>query len=133
MGDRRVWVPGPPRDAADPVPPSQLGGEDVALATARVRAGGWAIVSQAWPRSSNCTSVSSFTLPSPHPCALRVAALSTNVGWSPGTIVINADDFARAWGSQDTSAYSCSLHRGVSPTVVRHEARLALGHVRGLT
>ncbi len=49
------------------------------------------------------------------PKTFRVAALSTNLGWAPGSIIINAADYARAWGSQDASAYSVLLKPGVSP------------------
>ncbi len=38
------------------------------------------------------------------PISLRVAAISTNMGWPPGALVLNADDYARAWGSDDVSA-----------------------------
>ena len=58
-----------------------------------------------------------FMLPSPRPTVLRVAALSTNVGWPPGAIILNAEDYARAWGGAEISAYGIALRPGVSPQV----------------
>jgi putative ABC transport system permease protein len=48
----------------------------------------------------------------------RVAALSTNIGWAPGAIVMNAGDYARAWGSEDASAYGVRIARNASTTRV---------------
>lgn len=131
IGDRRVWVIAPPRDAVKPLPESQLDERDIALATTRFRKGGWVVVSQAVADQLHLHAGSSFTLPSPDPTSFRVAALSTNVGWSPGAMVLNADDYARAWGSQEPSAYSLIVAPGLQATVQR-EARQALGPNTGL-
>ena len=40
---------------------------------------------------------------------MRVAALSTNIGWAPGAIVMNATDYAQASASEDASAYNVLL------------------------
>jgi putative ABC transport system permease protein len=63
----------------------------------------------------------------------RVAALSTNIGWAPGAIVMNAGDYARAWGSEDASAYGIRLARNVSPGRAVREIERALGPSSGLT
>ena len=42
----------------------------------------------------------------------RVAALITNLGWPPGAIILNPEDYARAWGSTDPSAYNVVLASG---------------------
>jgi putative ABC transport system permease protein len=131
IGDRRVWVIAPPRDTLKPLPESQLEEQDIPLATARFRQGGWAILSHAVARQLHVRVGSSFTLPSPDPMSFRVAALSTNVGWSPGAIVLNADDYARAWGSNEPSAYSLIVAPG-SLQSVREEARRALDPNTGL-
>lgn len=74
-----------------------------------------------------------FTLPAPRPTVLRVAALSTNLGWAPGAIVMNSSDYARAWASGEVSAYRITLRGGVSPEAGRREIQLALGAESGLT
>jgi putative ABC transport system permease protein len=126
-GDRHLWVLGPPRDVTRPVPPSQVARGDVSRATARLREGGWAVVSRAVASEHRLTVGKAFTLPSPVPTRLRVAALSTNLGWPPGAILLNADDYARAWGSSVPSAYQLVLRPGARPGLVEVEARRALG------
>ena len=39
--------------------------------------------------------------PEPVPTTVRVAALSTNIGWAPGAMTMSASDYAQAWGSTD--------------------------------
>jgi putative ABC transport system permease protein len=73
-----------------------------------------------------------FTLPAAQPTRLRVAALSTNLGWPPGAIIMNADDYARAWGSRDPSAYQLELAPHASASTVAHQARQAIGPDSGL-
>jgi putative ABC transport system permease protein len=132
VGDRRVWVLAPPRSSVRPVPPSQLVSGDLARATARIREHGWAVVSQAIAREHQLRIGRSFTLPAPRPTRFRVAALSTNIGWPPGAIIINADDYARAWASSEASAYNIALDPGVSPAAGRLEVERALGPRSGL-
>jgi putative ABC transport system permease protein len=130
--DRRAWVIAPPRESSPLLPASQIVEGDVRQATARVRAGGWAVLTRAIAEEHHLHIGSSFTLPTPQPTPLRLAALSTNIGWAPGAIVMNASDFARAWGSQDASAYNVLLDPGVSPARVRQEIERALGPRTGL-
>ncbi len=131
-GDRRVWVLAPPRGAAHPVPPTQLVRGSLQQATAALRGGGWAVVSQALAAAHQLRLGERFVLPAPRPTVFRVAALSTNLGWPPGAILLNAEDYARAWGSADASALQIRLDRGASPGVVRAEIQRALGPDTGL-
>jgi putative ABC transport system permease protein len=130
--DRRIWVIAPPRESSPLLPASQIVEGDVRQATARVRAGGWAVLTQAIAEEHHLHIGSPFTLPTPAPRTLRVAALSTNIGWAPGAIVMNASDYARAWGSQDASAYNVLLDPGVSAAQARREIEQALGPRTGL-
>lgn len=131
-GDRRVWVIAPPREAEHPIPPSQLVEGNLALATARFRADGWAVVSQVIAAEHHLHIGQAFILPAPWPTAFRVAALSTNVGWPPGAIILNADDYARAWGSTDPSAYNIATASSVPPEDARREIQRGLGPASGL-
>jgi putative ABC transport system permease protein len=131
-GERRIWVIAPPRAAVPLLPSSQIVAGDVRQATARVRAGGWAVLSQAIAEEHHLYIGSVFTPPSPDPISFRVAALATNIGWAPGAIVMNASDYARAWGSSDASAYNILLGPGVSPARARREIERALGPRSGL-
>jgi putative ABC transport system permease protein len=131
-GERRVWVIAPPREAAPLVPPSQLLEGDVRLASERVRGGGWAVLSQALVREHHLHVGQAFVLPAPRASVLRLAAVSTNIGWAPGAIVMNAEDFARAWESEEPSAYNVLLAPGVAPAQGKHELEAALGPGSGL-
>jgi putative ABC transport system permease protein len=133
IGDRRAWVIAPPSSSPAPVPSSQLLKGSLALANARLRAGGWAVISQAIANERHLRIGDSFTLPSPLPTVFRVAALSTNVGWPPGAVILNSADYARAWGSSEASAYNIALRPGVSPARGAVEVRRALGSNSGLT
>ncbi len=127
IGDRRAWVIAPPADVAQPLPPDQLVQGDAAVAVSRFHAGGWVILSRAIASQRDLRVGDAFLLPSPHPTVLRVAALSTNFGWPPGAIVLNAEDYARAWGNSDPSALEVDLRPGVSPVLAASEVRGALG------
>ncbi len=131
-GDRRIWVMAPPSAAKPLVPPSQLVEGSVTQADARLRAGGWAVVSLAVADEHHLKVGDALALPSPNPTAFRVAAISTNIGWAPGAVIVNAEDYARAWGSPDASAFQLLAKPGVSPATLMHEARAALGSQTGL-
>ncbi len=131
-GSRRVWVLAPPSTAAHPIPPSQLEGGGLELASTRVREGGWAVVSKVLADEEHLRIGERFTLPTPNPTSFRVAALTTNLGWPPGAIVLSSGDYVRAWGSADPSAYNVMLAPGASPETVRSEVRRALAGTPGL-
>jgi putative ABC transport system permease protein len=131
-GDRRVWVIAPPAQATPLIPPRQLLEGNLALASARLRAGGWVVLSKALAAARGLHIGQAFTLPSPDPTRFRVAALSTNIGWAPGAIVMNADDYARAWGSDDASAFNVLLASGVTQARGHTEIQAALGAHTGL-
>ncbi|HTW43537.1 MAG TPA: FtsX-like permease family protein [Solirubrobacteraceae bacterium] len=132
-GPRRTWVIAPPSEAAPLVPPSQLLQGTLARATTQVRDGGWAVLSQALADEHDLHLGQQFTLPAPRPVALRLAGISTNIGWAPGAIVMNAADYARAWESPQPSAYNVLLRPGASAAGVAREVERALGPRSGLT
>jgi len=131
-GQRRTWVIAPPADSSPLLPPSQIVQGDLATATGRVRAGGWVVLSQALAAEHHLHIGQAFTLPAPNPTLLRLAALSTNIGWAPGAIVMNSADYARAWETPYASAYNILLARNRTPTQVASEIRRALGVNTGL-
>jgi putative ABC transport system permease protein len=126
VGDHRAWVLAPPRGIARPVPPSQIREGSAALATARLRAGGWVVLSETIAEAQAVGVGDRVTLPSPRPTALRVAAVSTNLGWSPGAILLNADDYARAWNTHAASALQIDLAPGASPPAVKRAVQRTL-------
>jgi putative ABC transport system permease protein len=132
IGDRRIWVYGSPVGSRRPIPRGQMLAGSTARATRLLREGGWAVVSAALARQLRLHVGDRFVLPSPLPLPLRVSALSTNMGWPPGAIVVNADDYARAWGSDDVSALNATLAPTTSATEGRRLLRRALGPASGL-
>ncbi|MGA9315811.1 MAG: FtsX-like permease family protein, partial [Solirubrobacteraceae bacterium] len=99
----------------------------------RLKEHGWVALSQALADENHLRVGEAFTLPSPRPETFRVAALTTNLGWPPGAIVLNSQDYATAWASTDPSAYEIHTTPGVAPGTVRREAQAALGPNTGLT
>jgi putative ABC transport system permease protein len=132
IGDRRVWVIAPPRESTPLLPASQIVEGNVAQAEAEVRGGGWVVVSQAIANEHHLHIGDSFALPTPVPTTFRVAAIGTNIGWAPGAIIVNASDYASAWGSTDASAYNVLLAPGTSELQARREIEKALGPETGL-
>jgi putative ABC transport system permease protein len=133
IGERRIWVIAPPAEATPLLPATQIVEGNVARATAEVRAGGWAVISQAIAGEHHLHIGDAFALPTPVPTTLRVAALSTNIGWAPGAIIMSASQYASAWGSTDASAYNVLLAHGFPPTQARAEIAKALGPGSGFT
>lgn len=124
--DRRLWVLAPPRSDPEPVIASQIIGASSSETDRRLRGQGWVVLSRAVAEEHHLHVGQTFTLPSPRPLEMRVAALSTNLGWSSGALVLNADDYARAWGSTDPSAYQLQLTPGASPAAVAGAAARVL-------
>lgn len=131
-GDRRLWVIAPPRATAHPIASSQIASGDIAQVTAELRKPGWIVISQALATEHHLRIGQRFVLPSPRPTVFRVAALSTNLGWPPGAIVLNAQSYASAWGSEDPSAYQIALTPGASVVRVSRAVRQAIGPSTGL-
>jgi putative ABC transport system permease protein len=130
--ERRTWVIAPPVGAAPLIPPSQLVQGNLRLADARLRAGGWAVLSEALAAEHHLRIGQAFALPAPRPSSFRLAAISTNIGWAPGAIVISAADYARAWEGEAPSAFNVLLSPGTSPAQGRRRIEAALGPRSGL-
>ena len=125
-GRRRVLVIAPPLQTRQLLPAGQLLGGDAQRVQALVRGGGWIVLSRAIAEEHDLRAGQSVTLPTPDPTKMRIAALSTNIGWEPGTIVMSAPTYAQAWGSTDASAYAIGLAPGISPGGGAREIRRAL-------
>ncbi len=132
-GERKVWVIAPPVQGVPLLAPSQILEGSLGEATARVRGGGWLVLSQALASEHHLHIGSRVTLPTPVPTSFRVAALSTNIGWAPGAITMSAAGYAEAWGSTDASAYNVLLDPGVTDARAAGEITRALGPASGLS
>lgn len=132
LGERRLWVIAPPKQSARPIPAGQLTEGNISITNNRLRAGGWAVLSEAVAHELHLHIGDSFTLPAPHPTRFRLAGLSTNGGWPPGAAVINSEDYARAWGSNAASALNIEVAPERTPEEARTEIVAALGPSSGL-
>lgn len=124
-GDRRIWVIAPASSIEHPIPATQLLSGTLDTATAHVRSsGGWAVLSQRIVAEQHLHLGEPFTLPSPRPATLRLAGVSSNLGWPPGTIIMNATNYAQAWGSLAPTAYQIQTAASTRPAeeglLVRH-------------
>jgi putative ABC transport system permease protein len=132
VGDRRVWVVAPSREDPRPLLPSQLHQGDLRLANERLHRHGWVGLSSALVTARRLHLGDVVTLPTPRPLRMRLAAVLTNLGWSAGAVLMNADDFRRGWGSADVGALQVILDPGASPTVAAARVRALLGPGQGL-
>lgn len=123
----RALVFGPPRSSLHPVPQGEVLDGDARRADERIRVGGWMTVSQALAAKLEVDVGDRFRLPSPVPLDLRIAAITTNLGWSGGAVVLNADDYARAWGTPAVGAFQVRLDPMVSAADGRRRIADALG------
>lgn len=132
-GERRIWVIAPPVEATSLLPATQIVQGNVARAEAEVRSGGWVVISQALAEEHHLHIGESFTPPTPNSTPLRVAALSTNIGWAPGALIMSADQYARSWNSTDAAAYNILVKPGFSQARAKSEIQAALGSKSGMT
>jgi putative ABC transport system permease protein len=132
-GQRRLWVIAP--DAASPhlAPPSQLTTGNVQQAAARLREGGWALVSQALADEHHLRVGQPFRLPSPRPLTVRLAGITTNLGWPPGSVVLSASEYVHGWEDPNPSAYEIQTSPGSRPDAVRARVAAVLRDRPGLT
>ncbi len=130
--ERRIWVIAPPLSAHPLIPPSQLVEGSLAQADRRLRTNGWAVLSQALASERHLQIGDTFTLPAPRPTSFRLAAISTNIGWAPGAIILSAASFAHAWGSAEPSAFNVLLAPQITPAQGRRAIERALGPNSGL-
>ena len=133
FGDRRIWVLAWPPASRLQLLDGQIVKGDGAEAVSRLHSGGWARVSQQLAAEHDVRVGGTLTLPTPTgEVRMRVAALTTNFGWSPGAILLNATDFARVWDTAEPTALAVKIRPGVRPVVVRGEINRALGSSNGL-
>ncbi|MFL5819018.1 MAG: ABC transporter permease [Conexibacter sp.] len=128
MGRRRVWIIAPGAHDASPIPPSQLLLGDLAAAERRIRTGRWIAVSNVLAAERHAAVGGRFTLPTPSGLtSYRLAAITTNLGWGPGAVIMSDARYRRDWLSPDPTALEVSLRRGVSAATARRAVQLSLG------
>jgi putative ABC transport system permease protein len=133
LGGRRVWVlawpPGSPLAFLD----GQIIKGERSTAVARLGDGGWATVSQQIAAEHHVGLGDVLSLPTPSgEVPVRIAALTTNFGWSPGAVVLSTAEYARAWQTAQATALAVRLQPGVEPQAERAKIEQILGSNNGL-
>lgn len=130
VGTRRMWIIARPPGDRTIVPASQLLSGDPARAEGLIRGAGWAAVSTGFAGEHRLRVGNTFALPSPSgERPFRVAAITTNLGWPPGAIIMNAGDYRRYWQSDEPSALEIDLKPGVGAIAGKRTVeRVLAGH-----
>jgi putative ABC transport system permease protein len=133
LGPRRVWVIARPPGGARSVLATQTIEGTPGTADARLAEGGWIAVSQQIASEQHTHVGGTLTLPTPSGgVRYRVAALTSNLAWSPGVVFMSSGDFTRAWDLAAPSALAVHPAPGASVERVRAEIVRALGPTSGL-
>lgn len=133
VGAQRLWIRAAPPGSGSLILSSQLEKGSLAHANTLLGRSGWATVSGGFASEHGLHLGSSFTLPTPSgPVRFDVAAITTNIGWPPGTITLNTDEYSHYWHSAAPTTLAVDLQRGTSPTEGVRAIRRALGNPRAL-
>ncbi|HTB49638.1 MAG TPA: FtsX-like permease family protein [Solirubrobacteraceae bacterium] len=118
VGTRRVWVIARPPGDGTMIPASQLLEGELAHGNELLRGSGWAAVSTSFAVEHHLRVGNTFTLPTPSGTrSFGVAAITTNVGWPPGALIVNTNDYRRYWLTSEPSALEVNFQPDVSPSV----------------
>ncbi|HTD57644.1 MAG TPA: FtsX-like permease family protein [Solirubrobacteraceae bacterium] len=133
VGSQRLWIRAAPPGSQAMILSSQLEVGSLAHADALMRQSGWATVSSGFASEHRLRVGSPFVLPTPLGAArFRVAAITTNIGWPPGTITLNTTDYSRYWQSTNPTTLAVDVKPGTTPTADVRAIRQALGTGTGL-
>lgn len=128
VGTQRLWIRAAPPGSASMILSSELRQGDLAHARALMLQSGWATVSSGFASEHDLRIGGPFTLPTPSgPARFNVAAITTNIGWPPGTITLNTNDYSHYWQSTDPTTLAVNLKPGTTPTAGARAIGQALG------
>ncbi len=128
VGGRRLMIRAHSPETPGIIQSSQMVDGDFARATRLIRQGGWATVSQGVATELDLHVDDYFTLPTPSGALrLRVAAITTNLGWPAGAVTLSTVDYRRGWQTSDPSAFEVTLKPGVVPAMGKLAVQGALG------
>ena len=133
LGERRLWAIAWPRGTPLTLLSGQIVAGHAATARSRIEQGGWIAVSSQVAAEHHVGVGGALTLATPRGyIPFKVAATTTNFGWTPGAIVMNTADYSRAWGTTAPSALGVQLDGSAPAAAVRSEITRALGPSSGL-
>jgi putative ABC transport system permease protein len=133
VGDRRVWLIAWPSSTHASLLEDQIVHGSFDEAAKRVGASGWVTVSQAIATRRHVGVGDPLSIPTPSGNRIfRIAATTTNFGWSPGAIVLSGADYSRLWHTTAPSAFGVEVADGASLPAVRRAIEHTLGPANGL-
>lgn len=133
VGSQRLWIRAAPPGNASMVLSSELRQGDLTRSRALMAQNGWATVSSGFAGEYGLHVGSPFTLPTPSgPARFNVAAITTNIGWPPGTITLNTNDYSYYWQSTDPTTLAVDLKPGTTSAAAVRAIRQALGSTSAL-
>jgi putative ABC transport system permease protein len=127
---RRPWIIARPADATASVLQGQVLQGRAQTAAARLREGGWIVLSKQIANEHHATVGGIVRIPTPTGLApFRLAAMSTNFGWPTGVVFISAADYTRVFATSALTALGVDLKpgAGVAETKAAVERRLGPG------
>jgi putative ABC transport system permease protein len=134
LDGRRVWIIARAAGVTAPIPASQLQEGNILAATERLRRGGWIAVSQQIADAAHARVGGTLVLPTPSgPVPYRIAATTTNLGWSAGAIILGDSDYSRAWASAAPTALEVDTRAGADIAAVKRAVQGVLGPHTALT
>jgi putative ABC transport system permease protein len=126
---RRIWIIARAPNTPIPIPASQIQEGNLLTARTHLRQGGWITVSQQIAEAHHVRPGEALTLPTPSGAvSYRIAATTTNLGWSSGAIIMDGSDYQHAWATSDPSALEVGTQPGANVALVRRAVQTLLAH-----
>ncbi len=133
VAGRRAWVLARSPHVGALFPPGQLVAGDARAASADIRAGGWVAVSQQLADALHAHVGGPITLPTATGArTFRLAATTSNLGWTGGAIVLNDADWQRWWQTLDPTALEVDVRPGADVAAVKAAIERQLGPTSAL-
>jgi putative ABC transport system permease protein len=132
VGPRRLWVIARPPEDSPLIPASQLLHGNPHHAAQLLRQGAWVTISGGFANEHRLRVGDAFSLPTPSGIGrFSVAAITTNLGWPPGAIILTNTDYRRYWHTTRPSALEINLRAGITPAEGKREVEKALAGLTG--
>ncbi len=129
IGTRRIWLTARKEPDARRLLEEQVVVGDVPTAVRRIGEGGWLAVSQQLADERHLAIGDALRLPTPAgETPFRIAALTTNFGWSPGAILMDSRDHERLWNGSAPTALGIRLAPGASRERLQNTIASALAN-----
>lgn len=133
LDGRRVWVIARSPRVRSMLPSSQITDGSPAATMRLLHAGGWITISKQLAEAAHTQRGGRLSLPTPSgPVTYRVAAITTNLGWTSGAVVMSDTDYRHAWGTSDPSAIEISTRSGADVAAVQRAVGAAIAGYAGL-